>query len=121
MPEDSECKCAFCKNKLKFEFPDHLLKEFELGNVVIFAGAGISTENRDYAVDTLYDRLRHEIGEAGELSFPQLCQKYCAQPDGRIRIFVIQQIRDRFDYFKSFSEFYFAMTGFHRALYRSIW
>ena len=85
-----------------------------MGNVVVFAGAGISTENRDYAVSTLYDRLRHEIGEAAELSFPQLCQKYCDQPDGRIKL--IQQINDRFDYFKAFSEFFFAMTGFHRAL-----
>ncbi|MEI9416264.1 SIR2 family protein [Mesorhizobium sp. Cs1321R2N1] len=84
------------------------------GKVAIFAGAGISTENRDHCRDTFYDQIRHEIGASGDLDFPSLMSLYCCQADGRIKL--VRHIRDRLNYFTSFRGFYMPMTAFHRAL-----
>ena len=40
--------------------------------------------------------------------------KYCALPDGRIKL--LQKIKERLDYFISFDDFYRPMTRFHRAI-----
>jgi hypothetical protein len=109
-----ECKCALCRNNKDFETPRHLISQIERGDLVIFAGAGISTENRDICIDTLYDRLAHELGVDKTLPFPRLVELYCQQPDGRINF--IKEVIDRFDYFSSFSDFYSRMTRFHRAI-----
>jgi NAD-dependent SIR2 family protein deacetylase len=108
------CTCAFCKGDRQFAVPPHLLEELLKGNVVVFAGAGISTENRVHATTTLYERIAHEIDCEDDISFPELMEKYCAQPDGRIKL--IASIKDRFDYFLSFEDFYLPMTRFHRAI-----
>jgi len=108
------CECALCKNNKIFQRPKHLIEELEKGNVVIFAGAGISTENRDVAVSTFYDKIAGELGGKDRPSFSVLMEKYCRQPDGRIKL--IRSIKDRFDYFRSFGAFYNDMTRFHRAI-----
>ena len=40
-----EYECVFCKNN-DFEVPEDIIAEIKKENVVIFAGAGISTEGR---------------------------------------------------------------------------
>jgi NAD-dependent SIR2 family protein deacetylase len=108
------CGCAYCKNDNTFEKPKHLIDELVAGNVVVFAGAGISTENRDHAKDTFYDKIAHEIGQKDAVSFPKLMERYCTQPDGRIKF--IQALKNHFDYYISFSDFYKPMTKFHRSI-----
>jgi hypothetical protein len=39
-PDD--CVCAFCRNEIDFDFPDHLLHKIAEGEAVLFAGAGIA-------------------------------------------------------------------------------
>jgi len=112
--EAEECRCAFCKNDLPFSVPNHLVDELLNGNVVVFAGGGISTENPDHARDTFYRRIASQLKEGHSSSFPELMSKYCSQPDGRIKL--IQSIKARFDYFVSFGDFYNQMTRFHRAI-----
>ena len=73
-------------------------------NVVVFAGAGIRTENRDNAKDTFYDRIASELNNSDELK----------RPDGRMNL--IKRIKDRFDYFISFDDFYNSMTRFHKSI-----
>jgi NAD-dependent SIR2 family protein deacetylase len=107
------CECALCRNDKDFTVPEHLIEQISKGNVIVFAGAGISTESKDKAKNTFYEAIAHELGITG-LSFPALMSLYCTQPDGKIRL--LRKIKDRFDYFKSFEEFYFTMTRFHRAL-----
>src|SRR5215212_4806297 len=107
------CECAICRNDKLFTVPEHLIEQIVAGNVVVFAGAGISTEAKDKARQTFYETIAHEIG-ASDLSFPRLMSQYCSQPDGRIKL--LGKIKYRFDYFKSFEEFYISMTRFHRAL-----
>jgi hypothetical protein len=91
-----------------------LINELVEGNVVVFAGAGISTENRDHARDTFYDKIAHEVGQKDIISFPELMEKYCNQPDGRIKF--VKVLKDHFDYYMSFSDFYKPMTRFHRSI-----
>lgn len=89
----ADCECSFCKNNKDFVFPRELLARMSEGKVAIFAGAGISTENRDYCRDTFYDQIRNEVGASLDLDFPSLMSLYCGQPDGRIKL--VQKIRDR--------------------------
>jgi hypothetical protein len=56
-PHPDECACAICCNEKDFDFPEHLLDKIASGDVVIFAGAGISTENRSYCQSTLYEQI----------------------------------------------------------------
>jgi hypothetical protein len=114
MPQAEACQCAFCKNNMAFSIPEHLLQELRRGNVVVFAGAGISTENRDSAQDTFYDRVATELNVEENLSFPALMQRFCDRPDGRINL--IRKIKDRFDYFLSFDDFMHQMSRFHKSI-----
>jgi NAD-dependent SIR2 family protein deacetylase len=110
----SDCGCAQCGNDRDFALPEHLLDKIRDGEIVLFAGAGISTENKDHCSTTFYEDVRTELGIAEELSFPALMDAYCTQPDGRIKL--IEKIKSRFDYFRSFDDFYLQMTRFHRAI-----
>jgi NAD-dependent SIR2 family protein deacetylase len=113
-PAPRECECVYCRTKKPFVAPDHLIEQIVAGNVVIFAGAGISTENKDYATTTLYEEIAHELGDDSGASFPALMSRYCSRPDGRLAL--LSKIKARFDYFRSFSDFYVIMTEFHRSI-----
>lgn len=84
------------------------------GNAVIFAGAGISTENPVNSQSTFYEEITHELKADGDISFPDLMTLFCQQPDGRIKL--VEKIKKRIEYFRSFRGFYAPMTAFHRAL-----
>lgn len=108
------CNCIGCRGDKKFDFPDHLLEKIQGGEVVLFAGAGISTENPAHCKATFYEEIRAELEAQDAPSFPELMTRYCASPDGRIKL--LEKIKRRFDYFTSFSDFHWYMTRFHRAL-----
>ncbi|WP_112610079.1 SIR2 family protein [Rhizobium sp. WW22] len=111
----SECGCAFCRNEIEFSLPPDLLDRLVAGRCVIFAGAGISTENRTYCKTTFYEQIQAEMGVSDtSLDFPSLMTEYCGRVDGRINL--IKKIRERIEYFRSFRGFYVPMTRFHRAL-----
>lgn len=75
-----ECQCAICKNNLSFGLPEHLLAQIKTGNVVIFAGAGTSTENKDHAADTFYDIIAHKVGlEDRTVPFDKLMSLFCGR------------------------------------------
>lgn len=112
----NRCKCVFCRSFRDFELPDHLLDQLSKGNVVIFAGAGVSTEDRTVFPWTLYEEIYSEIKlkDSDRPSFPALMSKYCQRPDGRIKL--IQHIHKRLNYVSSFPELYRTATRFHREL-----
>lgn len=95
--------------------PNGLLDAFLNGDVVIFAGAGISTENKLTFPYTLYDDVISELSESdlSDLKFPQVMTKYEALK-GRLNL--IEKIKARFDYIDSFPELYRKATEFHREL-----
>lgn len=83
---------------------------------MIFAGAGVSTENRSVFPYTLYEDVCGElkISPSATLAFPDLMSRYCAQSNGRKKL--LTKIRGRFDYVHSFPEIYRDATRFHREL-----
>jgi NAD-dependent SIR2 family protein deacetylase len=109
-----DCVCAYCRERKAFSVPTHLLDAIATGDVVIFAGAGISTENRTHSRRTFYEEIQSELKLSENLSFPKLMDALCSIPDGRLTL--LKKIKKRFDYFISFDEFYRAMTQFHRAI-----
>jgi NAD-dependent SIR2 family protein deacetylase len=111
-PQD--CVCAFCRDRKAFSAPQHLLDAIAAGDVVVFAGAGISTENKTHSRTTFYEDICSELNVPAGLSFPQLMDIYCSQPDGRLKL--LTKIKKRFEYFISFDDFYRAMTHFHRSI-----
>src|ERR1035438_7164718 len=111
-PQD--CVCIICRDRKEFSAPENLVDALATGNVVIFAGAGISTENKTYARTTFYEEICSELKIPEGPAFPKLMDAYCSQPDGRLKL--LSRIKKRFDYFISFDEFYSAMTNFHRSI-----
>ena len=62
-----ECMCAICRNNKDFIFPKQLLEEVKKRNVVIFAGAGISTESRTVFPSTFYENIAAERSDCSVL------------------------------------------------------
>lgn len=108
------CGCAYCDKQKPFTPPEHLISSMAAGDVVVFVGAGISTENPTYCQSTFYDTIRHELGVSDTPSFPKLMSKYCKQPDGRLKL--LAKIKDRIEYFLSFDDLYRPMARFHRSI-----
>lgn len=113
--EDINCNCSICRLKLPFEFPRELIHELTNDNVVLFAGAGISTEVREVFKFLLYEQVAEELEMEDEnFSFPELMSKYCKQKNGRLRL--LDKIRRRFDYAHQYPEIYNQATRFHREI-----
>ncbi|MBN2286330.1 MAG: SIR2 family protein [Tissierellales bacterium] len=109
------CDCVVCKHHHEFESLPDLLNDFESGKVTIFAGSGISTESRNVLRHTFYDEVADELHlEDCTLSFPELMEEYCSQPNGRIKL--LTKIRNRFKYINSFPELNRVATNFHQEL-----
>ena len=110
-----KCGCVFCEAKRPFDMPEGLLDDFLNGKVVLFAGAGISTENRLVLKSTFYEDIADDLGyEDCQLPFSELMDEYCKRPNGRINL--LMRIKERFQHIKSFPELYRNATRFHREL-----
>jgi SIR2-like domain len=109
------CECDICKHRPEFAFPGDLLADVLRGAVTIFAGAGISTESRAVLKQTFYGSVAEELKlRRPSLNFPALMEKYCEQPNGRLKL--LSKIRQRFDHIDSFPELNGSATKFHREL-----
>jgi hypothetical protein len=115
-PHPLACPCEFCRDKLPFEIPDDLYENFVTGNVVLFVGAGVSTETRGLFPFKLYDDICDELGMSPTTAvpFPDVMSTYCAKPNGRANL--LRKIKDRLDYVISFPTLYRQATAFHREL-----
>lgn len=103
------CSCQFCKYRNEFNLPDNFIEDLVKGNIVLFAGAGISTENKNVFPRTFYEEISMELESTKK--FPDLMEEFCSRPNGRIRL--IQKIKKRFQYAKSFPSIYGLATQFH--------
>lgn len=114
---DNTCECEICKNRLPFEMPMEIVDAVTKGQLVLFAGAGISTENNRIFKETLYQDIANElkIDLNSGVPFPKLMSKYCASnKNGRQKL--LEKIKYRFDYCHQFNELYRSASTFHRAL-----
>lgn len=114
--ELTEVECSIHKNHHPFSMPDEIIEAVKQGKLVIFAGAGISTENRNVFRCSLYEDILDDLGieKSQNISFSNLMSKFCEQPNGRSKL--LQKIKNRFDYVNSFPELYRTATNFHHEL-----
>ncbi|MCB0490177.1 MAG: SIR2 family protein [Cyclobacteriaceae bacterium] len=87
------------------------------GDLVIFAGAGISTETKTIFKETLYEDVLADMEEPPkeELDFPSLMTLFCkTNINGRQKL--LQKIKYRFDYCQQFAELYHQASAFHQEL-----
>lgn len=108
------CECKFCLQQKSFDLPNEIIEATKRGDLVIFAGAGVSTESRTVYNHSLYEDVKHELGITENLSFSQLMSKYCNNTNGRINL--LKKIKSRFDYVSSFPELQRRASSFHREL-----
>jgi hypothetical protein len=106
--------CTDCARHKTFTIPHSLTNEFREGNVVIFAGAGISTESRDVLSWTLYDEVRSATKSTVDAPFADLMTAFTQRPNSRLEL--MRLIRERVEYVQSFPELYDEAVRFHRAL-----
>ncbi len=107
--------CAVCKNHYEFEMPEEIVESIKDGNLVIFAGAGISTEGRGVFPRSLYSEIALEMGKVNpEESFSTLMEEYTSKPNGRIKL--IRKFLDRLDYVEAFPEMSKWACKFHNEL-----
>lgn len=105
-------KCILCGND-EYTIPNEIFEAIKKENLVIFAGAGISTEGKNVFPNTLYKEVCDEL-KISNVSFPNAMSLYCNKPNGRKKL--INKIIDRFDYYKSFSEIQNIMNMFYMPL-----
>ncbi len=97
--------------------PNHLYDDIKSNNSVLFAGAGISTEGRQFGWPTFYDTILKKCGlnhtVEGSLSFPELMQYFCDHIDGGNKNRLIREVIDRIERFSAPGEVYDDATEFH--------
>lgn len=110
-----KCECSICKNNIPFDLPKEIVEVALKGDLVLFCGAGISTENKNVLPYSFYSSIKEELGiKSDSISFSSLMQKYCNEPNGRKKLLI--KIHDRFNYIHSFPELERQATSFHREL-----
>lgn len=111
--DQRNCNCAICKNEMDFDLPLELIEAVRERNLVLFAGAGISTETRTVFPSTFYSEIKDELNCDENLPFPEVMSRFC-EKNGRAKL--IQLVKKRLDYVRSFPEIRIAASRFHREL-----
>ena len=108
--------CAICKDYHDFVVPSDLFEALVNHELVIFAGAGVSTENKVFFPSTLYEDILGELGCSDDKSksFSEVMSEYCRKTGDRRGL--IDRIRDRIDYVHSFPELHRTVVRFHKQL-----
>ena len=110
-----ESACPHCKDRRGFSIPHSLIEDFAKGDVVVFAGAGVSTENREVMPWTLHEEFCAALKvDKSKTAFPDAAEQFSSQPNGRVKL--LQKILERFAYVNSFSELRDEATRFHSEL-----
>jgi len=108
--------CVHCKNNLSFTMPKEIVDAAVDEKLVIFAGAGISTEGRGVLPYSFYDEVCKDLrikSNPDKYPFPKIVNKYC-EKFGRNQM--IEKIMKRFQMIQSFPELYYEATKFHKEL-----
>ena len=115
--KDDSCECEICKNRLPFDMPHEIIDSIEKGQLVLFAGAGISTETKVIFKETLYEDVLQDLNldKSSNISFPELMSQYCnSNTNGTQKL--LEKIKYRFDYCHQFNELYRAASRFHQEI-----
>ena len=107
-------ECSICRDCIDFVMPEEIINEIH--NVVLFIGAGVSTETKKAFPDTFYESILDELKLNKEqgLSFSKVMGLYVDK--SRSRKPLINKIKQRLDYFKAWPELLNRATEFHQEL-----
>lgn len=105
--------CIHCGLDYDFEMPEGLVDAAHGKEVVIFAGAGISTEVPNVFPDTVLDIAARRIGVEKPDSFPETLEAF-QQRFGRAAL--VRMVKDKFDYIDGFVRLRNDARKFHREL-----
>jgi hypothetical protein len=113
-PEASP-ECDVCKRNHIFKLPANIVQAAKRERLLIFAGAGISTEASTVYPDTLLERIASDLTQKPDpgSSFPAVMSAYEAE-HGRRRL--LEEIKSRLNYVESFPEVERMATRFHREM-----
>lgn len=114
--ESPENYCEICKNYHDFIFPKDLFDAIKNNEVVIFAGAGISTEGSNIFPSTLYEDILAEKENSGDKDLPlsQIMSEYCKKQGSKRGL--IERICQRINYVQSHPGLYNTTVKFHQLL-----
>lgn len=74
---EKDTRCVVCGNDFDFIFPASLVEAALKGRLVIFAGAGVSTEENNVFPYTFYDEIKAKISSLPEFDdFPSVMSAY---------------------------------------------
>lgn len=111
---NNKCKCQICSFSKEFDIPSELIEDIINRKVVLFCGAGISTESKLVLKTSFYQSIREELGIKEDISFSELMSRYCKKANGRRKL--ILKLKERFDYIESFPKILHRATKFHKEL-----
>src|SRR5688500_8592388 len=76
--DEGVCGCVWCEQERDVDVPDAVQRACERGDLVIFAGAGISTEQRMVSPHPFYAQVFEELelDPTEEWTFPALMSQY---------------------------------------------
>ena len=110
--------CFQCLNNRDFILPEDIIQAVINKNLVLFCGAGISTESKKVMPYTFYTDVFEELKKDNkvnvrdDLSFSSLMSLYCSNVyNGRKKLF--QKINKRFQMIENFPELYRIASEFH--------
>ncbi len=108
-------KCPYCRNNIPFDLPEELYQAVLNGTLVLFAGAGVSSESNIMPVKPLYDEVCSSLHLRRQrtLQFPDVMTQF-SNKFGRAAL--LRKIKEHFDYIRSFSELHRLATRFHQEL-----
>jgi hypothetical protein len=105
--------CMMCGLNMPFDLPDQVVDAALSETLVIFAGAGVSTEVPAVLEDSIYRTIRSRVSTVDSEDFPDVMSNF-TQEHGRAKL--IEFVWNRFDYIRAFSELRRTATRFHREL-----
>lgn len=116
LPEDKagDEKCSLCGRDFPFTMPDSLVDAAVHGRLVIFAGAGVSTEADYVFPESFYNEVRAELSSPPEdESFPGVMSAFQAE-FGRLKL--VEECIERLRYAETFPSVRTYASRFHREL-----
>lgn len=107
--------CHYCKHKKEFFMPREIIEAVNSNKLVVFAGAGISTENSNVFPWRFFDEIKGDLGLSDDdnLAFAEIMEIFVDEFD---RKELLQRIKKRFDYTEAFPELYRRAVAFHKEL-----
>lgn len=106
--------CKTCKDYIDFVVPEEIINEIH--NVILFTGAGVSTETKRVFPDTFYENILDELKLQNNqtISFSKAMSLYVKKFGSRTPL--INKIKERLDYFKAWPELFNRATEFHEEI-----